>query len=76
MKSKNKKELYITKSTFLDIFPLQEIDNSNVRKICKQFKQGTISLNCAIDWLDSYSEYLNNWHINNKACNFFYGERR
>jgi len=76
MKAKNEEELYIAKSIFLKIFPLQEIDNLDIKGICRHFKQGIISLDCAMNCLDSYSEYIHNWNINNKACNFFYGKRR
>jgi hypothetical protein len=76
MKAKNKEDIFIAKSAFLNIFPLQEIDNFDVRGICRDYKRGNISPKCAMESLEEHSEYIHNWHINNKACNFFYGKNR
>ena len=63
------------KQIFLEIFPLQEIDNIEIKNICREFKRNIISFECAMDTLDFYYEYFHNWSYNNRACNFFYGKR-
>jgi hypothetical protein len=76
MKAKTKKELCQAKLVFLNIFPVQEIDSYPVAVICSEFKRGLISMEFAIDCLDKHIEYLQNWCMNNRACNFFYGKNR
>jgi hypothetical protein len=74
--TKNKKNFKEIAIIFLKVFPLQEIDDLEVREICSRFKIGLISLDYAIDSLEEHLEYLHNWKINNKAYNFFYGRHR
>lgn len=63
------------KQIFLKIFPLQEIDNVEIKNICREFKHKVISFEDAMNTLDFYNDYFHNWSVNNRACNFFYGER-
>lgn len=67
-------ELKITsaKLTFLKTFPVDEIDNTGVRLICKKYKNTHTSLlDCMVE-LKKYEDYLYNWYQNNHMCNVFY----
>ena len=60
------------KLTFLQTFPIDEIDNWAVRSICKKYKtNSTALLDCMVS-LNKHEDYLYNWYQNNHMCNVFY----
>lgn len=68
------KKLKITsaKLTFLKTFPIEEIDNQEVKSICKKYKTNhTTLLDCMVR-LNKHEDYLYNWYQNNHMCNVFY----
>jgi hypothetical protein len=76
--SEKQKEITKAKMIFLKVFPLHEIDNNEVRMVCKTYKfcerNGTQknTIKNIMKILDSYDDYFYNWYQNNKLCNVFY----
>jgi hypothetical protein len=66
------KQITEAKMIFLKYFPIQEIDNEDVKLICKSYRKDNSSLISCLVYLDKHDEYLYEWYKNNKLCNVFY----
>lgn len=71
-------ELKLTgaKLTFLKTFPIDEMDNENIKLICKSYRNDNSSLVSCLTLLRKHDEYFRNWYKNNSLCNVFYCRKR
>ena len=65
-------EIMGAKLTYLKVFPLDEIDNSDIQIICKSYRNDNSTLLSALVYLRKYDDYFYNWAKGNKMCNVFY----
>ena len=59
---------------FLDTFPLMEIDNEDVRLICKSYRNDNSSLDSCRALFKKYDNYFYNWAYVNHFDNLFCSE--
>jgi len=57
---------------FLEEFPLSEIDNGDVRLICKSYRNDNCSLDSCRHLFKKHFEYFYNWAYNNWMTDVFY----
>ncbi len=60
----------------MDDLPLEEIDHPDIRLVCKSYRNDNSSEDSCYALLSKHKEYFLNWSQNNRAINFFYGNKR
>jgi hypothetical protein len=75
--SAKEKEPYLKQAydLFLNIFPLADIDNIEIRKLCRQFRRKEKCKKNVVAKFQQYEEYFWNWTKNNQMIDLFYFRR-
>jgi hypothetical protein len=68
-------QLKLIYKIFMDELPLEEIDHSDIRLICKSYRNDNSSEDSCYALFSKHKEYFFNWSQNNRAINFFYGSK-
>ena len=75
-KQQNKQKIVnLAHSYFLKEFPLQEIDNNEIRKICKQFRNNLKTQKECLEAFERHFDYFYNWSYVNWMTDVFYFRR-
>jgi len=61
---------------FLHKFPLKEIDNQDVRLICKSYRNDNSSMDSCRQLFKKYFDYFYKWAYDNWMLDVFYFQKR